>query len=122
MNTLRFREGHTAFLCPHAIARHLGVTTRDLARACNVHRNTLVNAPHGPKVQNALRELLQILSMFESRVGEDNGAFFFINWPSPGFDRRSGWRVCLDGERAMYVHLLLADVTVAMVNLPERRV
>lgn len=72
---------------------------QDLASLAGVHRNTLRTHPESPRLQTALRELMQVLSAASAVQPDTQRAFFMVkNEPIPAFRHKTLLQLVQEGR------------------------
>jgi len=97
MNTITFpellersREPGTSRYSASSIAHSLDLPLQAVADLAKVHRNTLRTHPESPRLQDALRELMRVLSAAHSVQPDVKRAVFLIkNEPIPSFGHKT---------------------------------
>ena len=80
-------EGSRTTLSPRRLADALELPVQKLASLAQVHRNTIGVAPASPKLQEAMTDVVRVLSAAHSLTGNlDEAMFWFRNQPIPSFD------------------------------------
>lgn len=96
--SLKATDSRTA-LSPTELARALEVPAQRLARLARVHRNTVSLAPSSPKLQEALGDVVRVLSAASQLTGDvDKALFWFRNQPIPEFGHRTPMQVIEQGK------------------------
>lgn len=86
LTTLREESSRTA-LSPARLAEALELPIQKLASLARVHRNTVSLSPTSPKLQEAMGDVVRVLSAAHELSGDlDTALFWFRNQPIPEFD------------------------------------
>lgn len=92
-------EGSTVSLSPERLADALALPLQQLAVMARVHRNTVSMAPHSPKLQDALRDVVRVLSAAHAMTGDvDRALFWFRNHPIADFGHRTPLQLVEEGK------------------------
>jgi hypothetical protein len=84
--TLKEGESRTA-LSPGRLAEALELPIQKLATLARVHRNTVSPSPTSPRLQQAMGNVVRVLSATHQLNGDlDTALFWFRNQPIPGFN------------------------------------
>jgi len=84
------REPGTSRYSVTSIARSLDLRFQELADLAKVHRNTIRAHPESPKLQNALRDLMRLLSAAQGVRSDLQRAVFLIkNAPIADFGHKT---------------------------------
>lgn len=84
--SLKAPDSRTA-LSPEALAQALELPMQKLASLARVHRNTLSLTPASPKLQEAMVDVVRVLSAAYALTGDIGRAlFWFRNQPIADFD------------------------------------
>jgi hypothetical protein len=79
-------EGSAVALSPDLLAERLELPLQRLATMARVHRNTVAMAPQSQKLQDALRDVVRVLSAAHAMTGDvDRALFWFRNHPIADF-------------------------------------
>ncbi len=96
----------TPYISPDATGNILGVNKGRLAEIVGLHRNSFRN-PRSNGVQNALREIIRILSMAEDLCGDTAKAlFWFNNEPLRDYRNKTPAELCADGQQRAVIAFL----------------
>ncbi len=96
--SLKATDSRTA-LSPTELARALEVPAQRLASLARVHRNTVSLAPSSPKLQEALGDVVRVLSAASQLTGDvDKALFWFRNQPIPEFGHCTPMQVVEQGK------------------------
>ncbi len=86
LSTLKAEDSRTA-LSPERLAGALELPLQKLATLARVHRNTVSLAPNSPKLQDAMVDVVRVLSAAHALTGDiDRALFWFRNQPIADFD------------------------------------
>lgn len=86
LSTLREESSRTA-LSPGRLAEALELPIQKLASLARVHRNTVSLSPTSPKLQEAMGDVVRVLSAAHQLSGDlDAALFWFRNQPIPEFN------------------------------------
>lgn len=92
-------EGSAVALSPERLAERLELPLQQLAEMARVHRNTVSMAPRSPKLQDALRDVVRVLSAAHAMTGDvDRALFWFRNHPIADFGHRTALQLVEDGR------------------------
>lgn len=84
--TLKQGDSRTA-LSPGRLAEALELPIQKLASLARVHRNTVSLSPTSPKLQEAMGDVVRVLSAAHQLSGDlDTALFWFRNQPIPEFN------------------------------------
>lgn len=79
--------GSRTALSPLKLADALELPLQKFAALARVHRNTLSQTPTSPKLQEAMVDVVRVLSAAHALAGDtDRALFWFRNQPIPEFD------------------------------------
>jgi hypothetical protein len=85
-----FRAPGQAVIEPGRFAEALQLQIQELARLAGVHRATVSDAPANTRLQNYMREALQVLSAaYELTEDRERALYWFRNAPIREFDHRT---------------------------------
>lgn len=86
-------------LSPERLAGALGLPLQRLATLARVHRNTVATAPTSPKLQDAMVDVVRVLSAVHALTGDiDRALFWFRNQPIPEFDHLTAMQLVGQGK------------------------
>lgn len=92
-------EGSRSTLSPERLAEALELPMQRLADMARVHRNTVAMAPQSPKLQDALVDVVRVLSAAHMLTGDvDRALFWFRNHPIPDFDHLTAMQLVEQGK------------------------
>lgn len=84
---------------PAKFADVLEVSMSTIATVARVHRNTVRAAPRSEKLQDAMREMIRVLSVATQVTGDYRKAiFWFKNQPLSPFGHRTAMQVVQEGR------------------------
>ncbi|MDC8013644.1 antitoxin Xre/MbcA/ParS toxin-binding domain-containing protein [Tahibacter soli] len=93
------RTPNSPLLSPERLAEALELPAQDLAQLARVHRNTVQLAPSSTKLQNAMVEVVKVLSAAEELTGSvDRALFWFRNHPIKEFGHRTAMELVAEGK------------------------
>lgn len=96
--TLKEQDSRTA-LSPERLADALGLPIQKLASLARVHRNTVTLAPTSPKLQDAMVDVVRVLSAAYALTGDiDRALFWFRNQPIADFDHFTPMQLVEQGK------------------------
>ena len=96
--SLRAPESRTA-LSPERLASELEVPMQRLASLARVHRNTVSLSPASPKLQEAMVDVVRVLSAAHELTGDiDRALFWFRNQPIADFDHFTPMQLVEQGK------------------------
>jgi Protein of unknown function (DUF2384) len=102
----RVQMPRTPYISPDAAGSVMGINKGRLAEIASLHRNTFRN-PKSIGVQNALREIIRILTIAESLCGDtDRALFWFNNEPLADYDNQTPAELCARGQQAAVLGFL----------------
>jgi hypothetical protein len=92
-------EGSRTVLSPERLAKALELPLQRLASLARVHRNTVAMAPSSPKLQDAISDVVRVLSAAYALTGNvDRALFWFRNEPIPDFDHLTAMQLVERGK------------------------
>jgi hypothetical protein len=98
LESLKADDSHTA-LSPEKLADELEVPMQKLASLARVHRNTVSLSPNSPKLQDAMVDVVRVLSAAHALTGDINRAlFWFRNQPIADFDHYTPMQLVEQGK------------------------
>jgi Protein of unknown function (DUF2384) len=98
LNSLKEPSSRTA-LSPSLLAEALDLPAQRFASLARVHRNTLQQAPTSPKVQDAIRDVVRVLSAAHELSGDiDQAVFWFRNHPIAEFSHKTALELVEAGK------------------------
>lgn len=98
LETLREPGTRTA-LSPAALANALGISIQKLASVARVHRNTVSLTPASPKLQEAMVDIVRVLSATHALNGDiERTLFWFRNQPIADFRHFTAIQLVGQGE------------------------
>ena len=96
--SLRAQGSRTA-LSPERLADALELPMQRFAALARVHRNTVTMAPSSPKLQDAIGDVVRVLSAAHSLTGNvDRALFWFRNEPIAEFDHLTAMQLVERGN------------------------
>jgi len=96
--TLKEHSSRTA-LSPARLADVLELPIQRLAALAHVHRNTVSMAPGSPKLQEAMGDVVRVLSAAHALTGNvDRALFWFRNQPIADFDHLTAMQLVERGQ------------------------
>jgi len=96
--TLKDQNSRTA-LSPERMADALGLPIQRLANLARVHRNTVSFTPTSPKLQDAMVDVVRVLSAAHELTGDiDRALFWFRNQPIADFDHFTPMQLVEQGK------------------------
>lgn len=96
--TLKEQGSRTA-LSPERLADALGLPIQKLASLARVHRNTVSLTPMSPKLQDAMVDVVRVLSAAHALTGDiDRALFWFRNQPIADFDHFTPMQLVEQGK------------------------
>jgi len=96
--TLKDQNSRTA-LSPERMADALGLPIQRLANLARVHRNTVSFTPTSPKLQDAMVDVVRVLSAAHELTGDiDRALFRFRNQPIADFDHFTPMQLVEQGK------------------------
>ncbi|MBK9493917.1 MAG: DUF2384 domain-containing protein [Xanthomonadales bacterium] len=91
--------GSRTALSPERLAEELEVPIQKLASLARVHRNTVSFAPASPKLQEAMVDVVRVLSAAHALTGDiDRALFWFRNQPIADFDHFTPMQLVEQGK------------------------
>lgn len=98
LSTLKVENSRTA-LSPERLANALELPLQKLASLARVHRNTVSLTPTSPKLQDAMVDVVRVLSAAHALTGDiDRALFWFRNQPIPDFDHFTAMQLVEQGK------------------------
>jgi hypothetical protein len=98
LSTLKEENSRTA-LSPERLANALELPIQKLASLARVHRNTVSLTPTSPKLQDAMVDVVRVLSAAHALTGDiDRALFWFRNQPIPDFDHFTPMQLVEQGK------------------------
>lgn len=98
LDTLKDQNARTA-LSPERLANALELPLQRLASLAHVHRNTVSLAPTSPKLQDAMVDVVRVLSAAHALTGDiDRALFWFRNQPISEFDHFTPMQLVEQGK------------------------
>ena len=89
-------------LSPERLADALELPIQRLASLAHVHRNTVSTSPTSPKLQDAMGNVVRVLSAAYSLTGDiDRALFWFRNQPIAEFDHLTAMQLVEQGKAAL---------------------
>lgn len=86
-------------LSPQRLAEALGLPQQRLAEMARVHRNTVSMAPNSQKLQDALVDVVRVISAAHELSGDiDRALFWFRNHPIADFGHRTPMQLVEEGK------------------------
>jgi uncharacterized protein (DUF2384 family) len=86
-------------LSPKRVADHLHLFVGDLAETVRIHRNTMTTRPQSPKVQEALRNIVRVLTAAEEIFGNTGTATaWLMNEPLAEFHYKTPLKLIAEGR------------------------
>ncbi len=86
-------------ISPALLAGRLGVPVQKLASVARVHRNTLGMTPASPKLQDAMVDVVRVLSAAYALTGDmDRAIFWFRNHPIADFNHYTPMQLVEQGK------------------------
>ena len=86
-------------LSPERLADALELPIQRLASLAHVHRNTVSTSPTSPKLQDAMGNVVRVLSAAYSLTGDiDRALFWFRNQPIAEFDHLTAMQLVEQGK------------------------
>lgn len=96
--TLKEKNSRTA-LSPERLADALELPMQKLASLARVHRNTVSLTPTSPKLQDAMVDVVRVLSAAHALTGDiDRALFWFRNQPIADFDHFTPMQLVEQGK------------------------
>jgi hypothetical protein len=96
--SLKEENSRTA-LSPGRLAQALELPIQKLASLARVHRNTVSLTPASPKLQEAMVDVVRVLSAAHALNGDlDRALFWFRNQPIPEFDHFTPMQLVEQGK------------------------
>ena len=96
--TLKNENSRTA-LSPERLAAALGLPIQKLATLAHVHRNTVSLAPTSPKLQDAMADVVRVLSAAHELTGDiERALFWFRNQPIADFSHHTAMQLVEQGK------------------------
>ena len=96
--SLKATDSRTA-LSPERLAEELEVPIQKLASLARVHRNTVSFSPASPKLQEAMVDVVRVLSAAHALTGDiDRALFWFRNQPIADFDHFTPMQLVEQGK------------------------
>lgn len=96
--TLKEKNSRTA-LSPELLANALEVPIQKLASLARVHRNTVSLSPTSPKLQDAMVDVVRVLSAAHGLTGDiDRALFWFRNQPIAEFEQFTPMQLVEQGK------------------------
>ncbi len=106
------REPQTPYLSPVRFAKLAGLSVQSLAAMAGVHRNTISQHPESPKVQEALRAMLKVISAATALTGDaDRAICWFMNEPIVDYRHKTAAELVAAGHLDA-VMMFLEDLEV----------
>jgi hypothetical protein len=98
LSSLKDKNSRTA-LSPERLADALELPLQRLAALAHVHRNTVTMAPTSPKLQDAMVDVVRVLSAAHALNGDiDRALFWFRNQPIAEFDHLTAMQLVEQGK------------------------
>lgn len=98
LTSLKDENSRTA-LSPERLAGALELPVQKLAALAHVHRNTVTMAPTSPKLQDAMGDVVRVLSAAHALTGDiDRALFWFRNQPIAEFDHLTAMQLVEQGK------------------------
>ena len=98
LHSLKADDSQTA-LSPEKLADELEVPIQKLASLARVHRNTVSLSPKSPKLQDAMVDVVRVLSAAHALTGDiDRALFWFRNQPIADFDHFTPMQLVEQGK------------------------
>jgi len=92
-------ENSRTTLSPERLAGALELPLQKLAALAHVHRNTVTMAPTSPKLQDAMVDVVRVLSAAHALNGDiDRALFWFRNQPIAEFDHLTAMQLVEQGK------------------------
>ncbi len=92
-------EGSRTALSPDRLAGALELPIQRLASLARVHRNTVSLAPTSPKLQDAMVDVVRVLSAAHALTGDiERALFWFRNQPIADFDHFTPMQLVEQGK------------------------
>lgn len=92
-------EGSRTALSAERLAEVLELPLQSVASLAHVHRNTVSMAPNSPKLQDAIRSVVRVLSAAYELTGDvDQALFWFCNEPIADFDHLTAMQLVEKGK------------------------
>jgi hypothetical protein len=92
-------DGSRTALSPERLAEKLEVPMQKLASLARVHRNTVSFSPSSPKLQEAMVDVVRVLSAAHALTGDiDRALFWFRNQPIADFDHFTPMQLVEQGK------------------------
>jgi len=86
-------------LSPQRLAEALGLPQQRLAEMARVHRNTVSMAPNSQKLQDALVDVVRVISAAHELSGDiERALFWFRNHPIADFGHRTPMQLVEQGK------------------------
>jgi hypothetical protein len=100
-------KGDGPNLSPAKLAAALGIELGQLATLAGVHRNTVSMAPNSQKLQDAMRDVVHVISAAHALSGDiERALFWFRNRPIGDFGHRTPMQVMKDRGAAAVISYL----------------
>jgi hypothetical protein len=98
LTTLKAQDSRTA-LSPQRLADALELPIQRLASLARVHRNTVSLTPTSPKLQDAMVDVVRVLSAAHALTGDiERALFWFRNQPIADFDHFTPMQLVEQGK------------------------
>jgi hypothetical protein len=98
LTSIKDENSRTA-LSPGRLADALELPLQKLAALAHVHRNTVTMAPTSPKLQDAMADVIRVLSAAHALNGDiDSALFWFRNQPIAEFDHLTAMQLVQQGK------------------------
>ena len=98
LSTLKDQNSRTA-LSPERLADALELPIQKLASLARVHRNTVSLTPTSPKLQDAMVDVVRVLSAAHTLTGDiDRALFWFRNQPIADFGHLTPMQLVEQGK------------------------
>lgn len=106
VESLRVPNARTA-LSPTLLAEALELPLQKLAGIAGVHRNTVTLAPTSPKLQEAIGDMVRVLSAAFELTGDlDRAIFWFRNQPIADFGHLTAMQLVEQGKAQAVVEFI----------------
>lgn len=93
------KKDNSRMLSPERLADELELPLQRLASLAGVHRNTVSLAPTSLKLQNAMVDVVRVLSAAHALTGDiDRALFWFRNQPIADFDHFTPMQLVEQGK------------------------
>ena len=97
----RVREPGARHIAPERLIREIGVSVADLAHYSHVNRNTIARHPSSPKLQDRLREIVQVISSASEIAADDDEAIAWFKYqPIAAYGFKTPAELVAEGEAA----------------------